>query len=69
MAKKVNQSGLVPLKRSAIETVEVPSRRLAAQIAAEHNSSASQRAEFARTLVNDAKARARISLKKVAVAS
>ena len=65
MAKSIT-AGL-NLKKAAIETVEVPSQRLAARIAAQHNTSPRARAEFAQALVNDVRSRAQVSLRKLAV--
>lgn len=48
--------------RAALETVEIPSMRLARRIAANHNSSAAVRAEYSRSLIEDAQKRAHESL-------
>lgn len=50
--------------KTAIETVEVPSLRIAMRIASARNTSSKDRVEYARTLVNDAKTRASASLRK-----
>lgn len=55
--------------KAAIQTVEMPSRKLAAKIAKDPHSSVTDRVEFSRSLVRDAKNRASHSLRKLAAAS
>lgn len=67
MVKKAGTvSDMRGASRAAIETVEMPSRKLASRIAAERGTSSDARAEFSQTLVNDAKSRARVSMGKLA---
>lgn len=61
---KRNDSMRYLTSKTAIETVEVPSLRIAMRIAAARNTSSKDRVEYARTLVNDAKIRASTSLRK-----
>ncbi len=49
---------------SAVETVEIPSLRTAAKIAATRKTSQQDRADFARALADDVSARTKILLRK-----